>query len=322
MKTIFKIALVMAVGFASNPRAVLAQHDYPNKPIRFVVPFPAGGGLDSVARTLAEKLTIELHQPLLIDNRGGAGGSFGTSLVANAPPDGYTMLYTNNGQAIIPNVQKTNWDPMKDFKGVSNVVVFPMMIFVNANSPLKSLSDLISAAKAQPGKLSYASSGVGSPLHIGMEMFRSAAGIDIMHVPYKGNGPMTTALLGNEVSMSLDSLAVSMPQVKAGKFRALALTSLKRLPTYPDVPAIAEWVPGYEYDAWHAVFVPAGTPSEIIAKLNATLVKVIAMPEVSKKIVDLGFEPKSSTPAELDTMVSKDMSKFRKIVQDANIKAE
>ncbi len=320
MKAILKLGLTL-VALCAGAQPAVAQ-DYPNRPIRLVVPFPAGGGVDSVARTVAEKLSLELRQPILIDNRGGAGGALGASLVSHAPADGYTLLLANNGHAILSSVQKTDWDPLKDFRGLSNIVSFPMMIFVNAESPYRTLADMMAAARAQPGKLTYASSGVGGTLHLGMEMFKSAAGINILHVPYKGNAPMTTALLSNEVSMSLDTLAVSMPQVRAGKFRPLAVTSTKRLPSSPDVPTIAETVPGFEYEAWQAMFAPSGTPPQIVERLNAALVKVVALPDVQRKLIELGYEPRSSTAAELDAMVESDVRRFRQVVREANIKAE
>jgi tripartite-type tricarboxylate transporter receptor subunit TctC len=297
--------------------------EYPTRPIRMVVPFPAGGGVDAVARTLADKMSGMLGQTIVVDDRGGAGGAIGTSIVAHAAPDGYTILLTNSGHAILPHLQKLDWDPIKDFAPVSQVVALQMMILVNANSPIKTLGDLIATAKREPGKLSYASSGIGGPFHLGMEMFKSMAGVDILHVPYKGNAPMTTALLGNEVQVSMDTLAVSLPQVKLGKFRGLAVTSAKRLPLVPDIPTISEaGVPGYDYEGWQGVLAPAGTPPAIIAKLNAAFVKAIAMPEVRDHLALLGFDPKSSTPEAFSRLIASDLQKYGKVIKEANIQAE
>jgi len=300
-----------------------SAQDFPNRPIKLVVPFPAGGGVDAVARTIAEKLAIELKQPVIVDNKGGAGGALGAGLVARSTADGYTLLFANNGQAVLPHLQKIDWDPIKDFKPVSSVATYAMVVLVNSNSPIKTIPDLIQAAKAQPGRITYGSSGLGGPLHLGTEMFRSAAGIDIIHVPYKGNAPMTLALLGQEISMSMDTLAVSLPHIKSGKFRALAVTSQRRMTLLPDVPTIREVaIPDFDYEGWQAVFAPANTPAPIVAKLNAALNKVIGQPSVSQRLIELGYEPKPSTELELGTLIVKDLQVYKKVIQEANIKAE
>ena len=300
-----------------------SAQDFPNRPIKLVVPFPAGGGVDAVARTIAEKLAIELKQPVIVDNKGGAGGALGAGLVARSAADGYTLLFANNGQAVLPHLQKIDWDPIKDFKPVSSVATYAMVVIVNSNSPIKTIPDLIQAAKAQPGRITYGSSGLGGPLHLGTEMFRSAAAIDIVHVPYKGNAPMTLALLGQEISMSMDTLAVSLPHIKSGKFRALAVTSQRRMTLLPDVPTIREVaIPDFDYEGWQAVFAPANTPAPMVAKLNAALNKVIGQPSVSQRLIELGYEPKPSTEQELGTLIAKDLLVYKKVIQEANIKAE
>jgi tripartite-type tricarboxylate transporter receptor subunit TctC len=300
-----------------------SAQDFPNRPIKLVVPFPAGGGVDAVARTIAEKLAIELKQPVIVDNKGGAGGALGAGLVARSTADGYTLLFANNGQAVLPHLQKIDWDPIKDFKPVSSVATYAMVVLVNSNSPIKTFPDLIQAAKAQPGRITYGSSGLGGPLHLGTEMFRSAAAIDIVHVPYKGNAPMTLALLGQEISMSMDTLAVSLPHIKSGKFRALAVTSQRRMTLLPDIPTIREVaIPDFDYEGWQGVFAPANTPAPIVAKLNAALNKVIGQPSVSQRLIELGYEPKPSTEQELGTLIAKDLQVYKKVIQEANIKAE
>lgn len=300
-----------------------SAQDFPNRPIKLVVPFPAGGGVDAVARTIAEKLAIELKQPVIVDNKGGAGGALGAGLVARSTADGYTLLFANNGQAVLPHLQKIDWDPIKDFKPVSSVATYAMVVLVNSNSPIKTIPDLIQAAKVQPGRITYGSSGLGGPLHLGTEMFRSAAAIDIVHVPYKGNAPMTLALLGQEISMSMDTLAVSLPHIKSGKFRALAVTSQRRMTLLPDIPTIREVaIPDFDYEGWQGVFAPANTPAPIVAKLNAALNKVIGQPSVSQRLIELGYEPKPSTEQELGTLIAKDLQVYKKVIQEANIKAE
>ena len=311
--------LLISVIFLSNVQA----QDIPARAIKLVVPFAPGGGVDAVARTIAEKLASELKQPVIVDNKAGAGGALGASLVARSAADGYTLLFANNGQAVLPHLQRVDWDPVKDFKPVSNVATYAMVVLVNANSPIKTLPELIQSAKAHPGQITYGSSGLGGPLHLGMEMFRSAAGIDILHVPYKGNAPMTLALLGQEIAVSMDTLAVSLPHIKSGKFRALAVTSQRRMSLLPDVPTIRELaLPDFEYEGWQAIFAPANTPAPVVARLNAALVKVIAMSSVTQRLIDLGYEPKSSSPQELSTLLNKDLVTYRKAIHEANIKSE
>jgi len=324
-KPVYRLQLVasfLGVLIATLHLFASAQ-DFPNRPIKLVVPFPAGGGVDAVARTIAEKLAIELKQPVIVDNKGGAGGALGAGLVARSTADGYTLLFANNGQAVLPHLQKIDWDPIKDFKPVSSVATYAMVVLVNSNSPIKTIPDLIQAAKAQPGRITYGSSGLGGPLHLGTEMFRSAAAIDIVHVPYKGNAPMTLALLGQEISMSMDTLAVSLPHIKSGKFRALAVTSQRRMTLLPDIPTIREVaIPDFDYEGWQGVFAPANTPAPIVAKLNAALNKVIGQPSVSQRLIELGYEPKPSTEQELGTLIAKDLQVYKKVIQEANIKAE
>lgn len=319
--TAFRIALA-ATSALLLQQPVLAQ-DYPTKPIRLIIPFAAGGGSDVQGRTIAEKMTSDLGQPMFIDNRAGAGGALGASVVSHSPGDGYTLMFTNNAHAILPNLQKTDWDPLKDFKAVACAVTFTTVILVNANSPIKTLPELIAAAKAKPGKLTYGSSGIGGPLHLAMEMFRAAAGIDLIHVPYKGNAPMTTALLSNEIDMSLDTFGVSLPQIKAGKFRALAVTSPQRSSLLPNVPTVSEIaVPGFEYEGWSAFFAPASTPAPVVARLSNSIGKAMAMPPVQRRLLELGYDSKFLTPEQTTALVTRDLQRYRKIIQDNNIKAE
>jgi tripartite-type tricarboxylate transporter receptor subunit TctC len=311
--------LVLLVG---SPVNGLTQ-DFPSRAIKLVVPFPSGGGVDAVARSVAEKLAIELKQSVIVENKGGAGGALGASWVARSPADGYTLLFANNGQAVLPHLQKIDWDPVRDFKPVSSVATYAMVVLVNANSPIKTLPDLIKSAKDNPGRITYGSSGLGGPLHLGMEMLRTAAGIDIMHVPYKGNAPMTLALLGQEIDISMDTLAVSLPHIKSGKFRALAVTSQRRMALLPDVPTIREVaLNDFDYEGWQAIFAPSSTPSPVVARLQAALTKVIALPSVTQRLIELGYEPKSSSSQDLANLLAKDLQVYRKVIQEANIKSE
>ena len=319
------VAFTMAV-CALAPTASQAQTGdggYPQRALKLVVPFPAGGGVDAVGRLLAERLSANLRQPVLVDNRPGAGGALGTLAVARSPADGYTLLLNTNGHAILPHLQKTEWDAVADFVPISQVLVLPMMVFTNVNSPIKSLGDLITAAKANPGKVSYGSSGIGGPIHLGMEMFASQAGIKLLHVPYRGNAPMVTALLGGEVAVTLDTLAVSYPQVRAGKFRAIATTSPTRLKIAPDVPTIHEaGVSGFDYLGWQGILAPAGTPPSVVARLSAELRKILEMPSVRQKLEELGYEPRNATPEEFLAIIKDDSVRYRKVILDAQIKAE
>ena len=324
MKTsILQLTLALAACSIVPAAAQTADGGYPQRAIKLVVPFPAGGGVDAVGRLVAERLSASLRQPVLVDNRPGAGGGLGTSAVARAPADGYTLLLNTNGHAILPYLQKTDWDPVADFVPISQVLVLPMMVFANINSPIKSLGDLIASAKANPGKVSYGSSGIGGPIHLGMEAFASRAGVKLLHVPYRGNAPMVTALLGSEVDVTLDTLAVSYPQVRSGKFRAIATTSPTRLKIAPDVPTISEaGVPGFDYLGWQGILAPAGTPPAVVARLSSELLKILEMPAVRQKLEELGYEPRSSTPGEFLATIKSDSVRYRKVIADAQIKAE
>jgi len=296
---------------------------YPNRPIKIIVPFPPGGGVDSVARAISDKLATELGQPVLVDNRAGSGGSIGTSLVSHATPDGYTLLLAPNGHTVLSSVQKTDWDPVKDFIPLVQLLTFPMVILVNANSKIKTYADLVSEAKARPGQLSYGSSGIGGPIHIGMELFKSAAGLNILHIPYKGNAPLTVALLSEEVSLSMDTLAISLTQIKQGKFRAIAVTGAKRHPLLPDVPTLAEsGLKGFQYEGWQGVFAPAKTSSVITDQLIQAIKKISSMPAVIHRIYELGYEPVNISQEDFVKVISSEVLKYSKFVKDSKIQAE
>ncbi len=314
---------IAVLAFALVTAATAFAQSYPSKAVRIIVPFPAGGGVDSVARTVAQKLSENIGQPVIIDNRGGAGGSIGTEAVARSAPDGYTLLFTTHGHTIQPSLQKVPWDPVRDFSPVIQVLTFSFLITVHPSVPANSLKELIDYAKVNPGKLSYGSSGTGGPIHFAVEMFKSMAGVDIIHVPYKGNGPLTTALITGEVQMSMDAMGVSLPQMRAGKLRGLAVSGPKRWPPLPDMPTIAEAaIPGFDHLGWHGIVAPTGTPKETVAYLNRELVKVLSSREVRERIMGLGYDPTTTTVDEFADIIKRDQARYLKVIKESGIRAE
>ena len=315
----FKSLLFLFLGLGFS----FAYAQYPDKTIRLIVPFPAGGGADAVARLVAERLSVRLEQTVMVDNRAGAGGSIGALAVANAPSDGYTLLINNNGHAIVPNLQSVTWDPVKDFVAISQVSVLPMIIFTNAKSPITSVDQLIALAKSSNKILTYGSSGIGGPLHLGMELFAKRADVKLLHVPYKGNAPMVAALLGGEIDLTMDTRAISYPLTQQGKLRALAVSSSKRLKSTPELPTLIELgLTGFTYEGWQGIFAPKNTPSTVVAKLNKELNLIIENPDVRKKLEDLGNEPHPSTQKEFSDLVQSEFIRYRKIITENQIKGE
>ena len=316
-------ALIARMSFSVG--ALTYAADFPEKPVRFVVPFPPGGGADVTARTIGQKMSEQIGQPVIVENRAGAGGNIATEYVARQPGDGYTMLLTTNGHCIQPHLATSplGWDPVKDFTALSIVVLYPVVIAVHPSVPATSLKELVSYAKANPGKLSYGSSGNGAPLHIAAEMFKSAAGVNILHVPYKGNAPMTTAVVAGEVSMVFDSMTGPLPHIRAGKLRAIGYSGRQRSTVLPDVPTVAETVvSGFEYEAWNGVIAPAGVPRDIAARLAADLGRAVATPDVNKRLSDLGYIPVTNTPDQFAAVIASDLAKFGKIIKEAGIRAD
>lgn len=315
----FKSLLFLFLGLGFS----FAHAQYPDKTIRLIVPFPAGGGADAVARLVAERLSVRLEQTVMVDNRAGAGGSIGALAVANAPSDGYTLLINNNGHAIVPNLQSVTWDPVKDFVAISQVSVLPMIIFTNAKSPISSVDQLIALARASNKILTYGSSGIGGPLHLGMELFAKRSDIKLLHVPYKGNAPMVAALLGGEIDLTMDTRAISYPLTQQGKLRALAVSSSKRLKSTPELPTLIELgLTGFTYEGWQGIFAPKNTPSTVVAKLNKELNSMIENPDIRKKLEDLGNEPHPSTQKEFSDLVQSEFIRYRKIITENQIKGE
>ena len=315
------------VGAGMVPTTVLAQPSasWPAKSIKWVVPFPPGGAMDVIARTLGEKAARELGQPIVVESRPGAGGNIGADFVAKQPADGYTIMITSIGMATNKALYtKLNYDPVKDFAPISLLAVVPNVLVVNAGkSADKSVKDVIAHAKKDPGKLTYASAGNGTSIHLAGEVFASMAGINIMHVPYKGSGPAITDMLGGQVDLMFDSITSARPHSQSGKLRALGVTTAKRSSALPDVPTIAEaGVPGYEVSPWFAVFAPAGTPPDVIAKLNKVLNDGMKDPETLKKLESVGAEPIGTSPQELASHLRKELDRWGKLIKERNIRLD
>ena len=318
------VALLFASAlFGADPALAQDVKDYPNKPIRFIVPYPPAGGTDIVARIIVDPLAAVLGQPIIIENRGGAGGNVGTDVAAKSTPDGYTILFTLSSHTINPKLyEKLPFDVEKDFVPISLAALVPQILVANPSVPANNVAELIALAKREPGKLNYASVGTGSPAHIAGELFKLKAGVDIVHVPYKGGGPAITDTLGGQVQLAFVSIPAALQFVKAGKLKALAVTSDKRSLAAPDIPTIAESVPDCIVNSWYGALAPAKTPLAIIARLQAAFAKVLAQPEVKDKLFLQGAEAASSTSAEFDRRIRDELKQWEYVIREAKIKAE
>jgi tripartite-type tricarboxylate transporter receptor subunit TctC len=300
-----------------------AAQGYPNKAIRVIVPYPPGGGTDVIARILQEPLATELGQPIVIDNRGGAAGNLGTDLAAKAAADGYTILFTLSSHTINPKLyDKLPFDVERDFAPITLATLVPQILVANPSLPANNMKELIALAKANPGKLNYASVGTGSPAHIAGELLKLKTGIDMVHVPYKGGGPAVIDTIGGQVQVAFVSMPAAWQHVKAGKLKALGVTSARRAATAPDVPAIAETVPDYVVDSWYGALAPAKTPSAAIARLNAAFAKALDNPQVKEKLLAQGAEAAPSTPAEFDRRIKDELAQWELVIKSANIRPE
>ena len=298
---------------------------WPAKPIRLMVPFPPGGSTDIVARIVAQKLSERLGQSIVIENRGGAGGTIGTALIAKAAPDGYNLAVASTSTHVVaPGVYaKLDYDPVKDFAPVGLMAVSPYLLVVNPAVSAKTLQDLVGLAKKQPGKLNYASAGVGSTTHLAMEMLKSASATYMLHIPYNGNGPAGTALIGGQVEVLFGSLPALLPHAKSGRARALAVGTPKRSPSLPDIPTVAEsGYAGFDASLWLAIVAPAGTPQAIIDRLNKELVALVAAADTREAFDKAGAEPLTGTPADLAAMIRDGVPKYAKIIKASGIKPE
>jgi len=300
-----------------------AQDKWPSKPITYIVPFPAGGTTDILARLIAQKLGPALGTTIVVDNKGGAGGSVGSEVASRAAPDGYTILGgTISSHAInVSLYPKIGYDPIKSFEPVTLIGTNPTVLVVNQASPYKSLADVIAAGKA--GKpLTSASAGSGTSQHLSLELLKSKAGIDITHIPYKGSGPAIQDVMAGQVDMMFDTTVVAGPHVESGKLRALAVTSAKRLPNMPNVPAVAETVPGYEVISWQAIFAPAGTPRSIVDRLHSEVGKILREPEMQERLGKLGMQGADMSTAEIAAFQKAEVAKWAAVIKAANIKLE
>lgn len=317
-----RAAAALAASLAAT--AVLAQV-YPGKPIRLIVPFAAGGGNDNVARLVGKRLADSLGQPVVIDNRPGAGGVVGAELAAKSAPDGYTLFLGGVGShAINPNLHaKLPYDPIKDFAPVSLLAQAPLVLVVHPSVPVHDVAEFIAYARAHPGRLNFASNGNGSSSQLAAVLFGSMAGVDMVHVPYKGLAPALTDLLAGEVQLMFSSVVAILPHIKAGKLRALAVTGAKRLAFMPELPTIAEsGLPGYEASSWYGILAPAGTPRDIVMKLNAELAKALEQPEVRNSLLAEGAEPAGGSPERFAAHIRAEMERLGKIIRDAKIRLE
>jgi tripartite-type tricarboxylate transporter receptor subunit TctC len=298
---------------------------YPNHTIRLVVPFPAGGTTDILARAAAQKLTESLGQAVVVDNRPGAGGNIGADIVAKSAPDGYTLLMGTVGtHAINPSLYaKMPYDHVKDFVPVVLVAGVPNVLVVNPSVPVHSVADLIKLAKSKPGEINFASSGAGTSIHLSGELFKTMAGVDMTHVPYKGSAPALTDLMGGQVQVMFDNLPSSLALIKSGKLRAIAVTSLKRAPALPDVPTIAEsGLPGFEASSWFGVLAPAGTPAPVVARLNAEVNKWLQSPEAREQLLAQGAAAAGGTPEQFAAHIRAETEKWAKVVKASGAKVD
>ena len=298
---------------------------YPGKPIHLIVAFPPGGTTDVVARLIGQKLSESWGQPVVVDNRPGASGIIGTEIAAKAQPDGYTLLmgYITT-HSINPSLYgNLPYDPVKDFAPVSWIAAAPLLVMVHPSVPVKSVKELIALAKSKPGQLSYASGGNGSPPHLAGELFKTMAGVDIAHVPYKGSAPAMVDVLGGHVPVYFDGIVTTLSQVKAGKLRALGVTSAKRSPSAPEIPTVAEsGLPGFEVISWWGMVVQSAVPKEIVSKLSAEIVKIVQMPDVKERLAAQGAIPIGSTPEQFASHIKAETAKWGKVIKECNVKVD
>ncbi len=315
--------LLGVVAFALSTFAV--AQTWPAKPIKWIVPFAPGGTTDILARTIGEKLTVALGQPVIVENKPGAGGGVGAEFTAKAPPDGYTIMGgTISTHAINASLYKSlPYDPVKDFVPITLIVRLPNLLVVNPDIPAKNVTELIMLLKANPGKYSFASSGNGTSQHLSGELFKSMAGVDMQHIPYKGSPPALQDVVGGQVAMTFDNITTAWPLAKGGKLRALAVTTAKRSAVAPDVPTLSEsGLAGYEVGSWQGVFAPAGTPPAIVKRLNAEIVKIINMPDVKEKLIGLGAEPVGNTSEEFAALVKTEVVKWAEVVKKSGARID
>jgi len=320
--------LLMPVAWLAASLLSLPLHAataFPTKPIRIIVAYTPAGTTDILARALAQKMSEAWGQPVIVDNRPGANGNIGTEVAARAVPDGHSLVMATAGTHGI-NVslyRKLGWHPVKDFAPVSLTAMVPNIMVVNNSLPVKNVKEFVAHVKANPGKLSYGSPGNGSTAHLSMELFKSMTGANLVHIPYKGSAGVLTDVMGGQIAVTIDNMPPYVPQVRAGKIRALAVSTAKRSSAMPDVPTIAEaGVTGYEAGAWFGLLAPAGTPKAVVAQLSAESARILKLPDVSKRISELGAEPVGSTPEEFGALIQSEIAKWAKVIKDANVELQ
>jgi tripartite-type tricarboxylate transporter receptor subunit TctC len=321
---LFQTTFLGAVASGLLLLATPARADYPERAIRLIVPFPAGGPSDVLARTVAQKLSQALGQPVLPDNRPGAGTNLAADLVAKSPPDGYTLLLMMVGTQAINEAMypKLSYSTVRDFAPVTLAASSSLMLVAHPSVPAKSLKELVALAKASPGKFNFASSGAGTPLHLGGELINSGAGIKLVHVPYKGAAPALNDVLGGQVELAIVGTPSGLQYIKAGKLTALAVTSAKRSPNALDVPTVAETLPGYDVELVYGFVAPAATPRAIVIRLNAEIIKVLQAPDVRERLAGQGFEVLTSTPEQMGAHIRSEIAKWAPIVKETGVKPE
>jgi tripartite-type tricarboxylate transporter receptor subunit TctC len=298
--------------------------DWPAKPVRFIVPYPPGGGTDVIARIVQPRLSEALGQPIVIDNRGGAGGAVGTEAAAKAAADGYTFLFTLSSHTINPLLYKVAFDIERDFTPVTLIVSVPQLIVAHPGAGLESMDDVVASARLHPGHLAFASVGNGTPSHIAGELLKLRTGIDILHVPYKGGGPAVADTLGGQVPLLMVTMPAAIGHVRTGRLRPLAVTTRKRNPGAPEIPTVAEALnlPGYEVDSWYALFAPAKTPAAVVRRMQREIARVIELPDVKQRLLEQGGDTVGSTPEELDKVVKGELLKWADVIREARIRVD
>jgi tripartite-type tricarboxylate transporter receptor subunit TctC len=321
--TILRLLVLKTVGLLFALTVAAAAQDYPAKPVRVIVPFPPGAINDTVGRMIATQLSGRLGKQFIVDNRSGAGGVIGTELAANAPKDGYTLLVVSLVNTVNPWLYRLSYEPINSFAPIAILASAPNVLLVHPELPVKSVPELIAFAKAKPGEVQYASGGVGSFQHLGGELFKLTAGVDLLHVPFKGGGPAIIDVLGGHTKAIFATTITALPQVRAGKLRALGVGGRARSPVFPDVPTIAEaGVPGYEAVNWIGIVAPAGTPPAIVAKLHAEIAAIQDSPEVAKQFAAEGLEMMRMSAAEFGAFMGTELAKWERVVKEGGIKAE
>jgi tripartite-type tricarboxylate transporter receptor subunit TctC len=323
MKTSSRVGAWTLVAAALLAGAAQAAEIYPDRPVRMIVGFPPGGAADILGRIAAQHLTDAIGQQVVVDNRGGAGGLIATELAAKGNPDGYTLLFTSIPHVINPHLyRRVTYDPVRDFAPVALFVTVPLMLASNPSLPATSVKALIDYVKAHPGQVNYASAGSGSSSHLAMELFKTMAGVQMNHIPYKGTGPLITDLISGQVSVTIASAVPLIPQVKAGRLRGLATTGAKRSAALPDLPTIGETVKGYEVTNWFGILAPAGTPKSAINRLNLAINEALAQPEVRKLLISRGADPGGGTPEQFAAIIKADYEKWGKVVKASGARVD